>query len=103
MEIERVPSEIRKGLRRAMIDGGIPAAHVDEAIDLGCHATEQAIHQVESIINRAGTYSCRLAAYSIAASLVSETLQNKMQLLQQETRQRGGLILEASIGGQAHG
>lgn len=72
---------LRREVRAAAADGGVPPQHVDEVTDLALHAMERAFEVVGEVVMRASTPQASVCALGIALSLIAQEAQGKAERL----------------------
>lgn len=82
---------------RAAVQKVVCAEHVDEVVDLACHAADSAIRQTLVVSDRAPDPRVKLAALSLALSLVTAEAQRLNQAFQSAADKFGGKITHEFI------
>lgn len=66
--------KVRAAVRTAMLEGGTPAAQVDEVVDLGFHAADCAIASLLDVVRRTPDQRVYMAAMACAIGLAASKL-----------------------------
>jgi len=81
------PEYPRAGIRATLLQNSmVPLQHVDEVVDLACHAAETARKSMLEVLERSSSPMVELTAVGLANSLVA----NNTQILLEGARRGGG-------------
>lgn len=86
----------RTELRTALV-AVIPADKVDEVIDLACHAADSARHQLFAVSDRAVEGSVKMAALTLATSLIITEAERLQQVYRAVGEQCGMTTFEGTV------
>lgn len=75
--------KLRAAIRQNMLEGGVPAQHVDEVVDLGMHAAKQANEALIGIVRTGSNPAVHLAAMGLGLSLAAAKMQATMESLKE--------------------
>jgi hypothetical protein len=95
---------LRRQLRAAAA-GLIPDTHLDEVVDLAIHAVDKAFEAVGQVVTRASIAPAKMAATSIALSIIAQRAAARLEDLQGVAAALGMSLTTktVSVGGQANG
>lgn len=100
---EQCEALARAQTRAALLNNGVPAAHVDEIVDLGFHAAITATNAILPVIDRAGDQRIWVAALGVALSVTPVLLEAIMDVMKEAAAENGVPVTVVEVGGQAHG
>lgn len=89
-----------EALRRALrqqVGFTVPAAHVNEVVDLGCHAAEQALDTLERLCFGQPNGSVAITSSSIAISILIHRLGELKDAMHAMAQQRGMPVHHANV------
>lgn len=82
---------------RAALAKTIPAARIDEVIDLACHAAESARHQLFAVADRAVNPAVKMAALTLATSLIAAEAERMQKAFRAVGEECGMTLFEGTV------
>jgi hypothetical protein len=93
----------RDETRQALLDSGIPVAHVDQVVDLGFHAAAEAIEKLNAIVFSAADERVSITALGIAIGIAQTRLEALQTAMIKIGTDAGRPVKRFTVGGAAHG
>lgn len=89
--------KIRAAIRQGMVDGGFPADHLDETLDLALHASEQAMAALERVVTSSMDWRVILVAAPLACQLLAHDAEQRGKIAMRVGKAMGGTSFEANV------
>lgn len=93
----------REKIRATLLAAGAPPQHVDEVVDIACHASASARKTMLEVLDRASEYRVALIAIGIAVALVRTEAEWLEQGLKHAAAAAGLKTFEGRLQGESDG
>jgi hypothetical protein len=100
---DRFDLQMRQVVRAELVASGIPATHVDQVVDLGFHAAEQACAKLHEIVFSAGDERVSITAIGVAISIAQVRLQNLQEAMIAAAEEVDKPVRHLTVKGSQHG
>lgn len=83
-----IPAETRKFLLDDLIAKGMPGDAANQQVDLACHAVDEALNAVLSVVQAVDVWQLRIGAHSTALELLSIAAQAHARVIADTARKQ---------------
>ena len=100
-----IPGEarVRDETRQKLADTGIPAAYIDQVVDLGFEAAELACEKLQDVVFAADDERVSITALGVAISVAQMRLEALQQAMLTVAAAKGKPVRQFRVGGAANG